>query len=156
VKKNQKFLIAGVVIVLAISYLVYVGVKESGVYFLTVTELKSDSRPDNGRGVRVSGVVIDGSIEEETMNLILRFKVMDEEGGTEDNYLNVYYKGVKPDSFKADVQVILEGKYSREENLLKATTLLVKCPSRYEGEEVPEEHDYSSAKKGIEDKPGAD
>ena len=52
--------------------------------------------------------------------------------------LTLLTKEFKPDSFKADVQVILEGKYTPEGNLFKATTLLVKCPSRYEGEVAPE------------------
>jgi len=150
-KKTQKFLIAGIVIVSAISYLVYVGVKESGVYFVTVAELKTSEKVKDGEGLRMSGSVIEGSIEEETKNLILKFRVKDEEGD-DGAFVNVYYKGVKPDSFKADVQVILEGKYDRAENLFKATTLLVKCPSRYEGETPPEEHDYSYDKKELGDK----
>ena len=160
-KKTQKFLIAGIVIATAISYLIYVGVKESGVYFMTVTELKTSTLLKEGEGLRISGSVIEGSITQETKELILRFKVRDEdeEGGEkgDDNiFVNVYYKGVKPDSFKADVQVILEGKYNKAENLFKATTLLVKCPSRYEGETPPEEHDYSTGGKKLDDEPAVE
>ena len=75
------------------------------------------------------------------------------EKGDDNIFVNVYYKGVKPDSFKADVQVILEGKYNKAENLFKATTLLVKCPSRYEGETPPEDHDYSTDEKKLDDEP---
>jgi len=152
VKKTQKFLIAGIVIATAISYLIYVGVKESGVYFVTVDELKTSAKVKDDEGLRMSGSVIEGSIEEETKNLILKFRVKDEEGN-DDNFVNVYYKGVKPDSFKADVQVILEGKYNRAENLFRATTLLVKCPSRYEGETPPEDHDYNYGKNKLDDAP---
>ncbi len=160
-KKTQKFLIAGIVIASAISYLIYVGVKESGVYFMTVSELKTSTMLKEGEGLRISGSVIEGSITQETKELILRFKIRDEdeEGGEkgDDNiFVNVYYKGVKPDSFKADVQVILEGKYNKAENLFKATTLLVKCPSRYEGETPPEEHDYSTGGKRLDDEPAVE
>lgn len=137
VKKNQKFLLAGGVIVIAITYLIYMGVKESGVYFMTVAELKTSPQSLSGEGVRVSGSVIDGSIENLAKELVLKFRIKDEDGPV-DNFINVFYKGIKPDSFKAGVQVILEGKYNSGENLLKATTLLVKCPSRYEGEDTPE------------------
>lgn len=150
-KKTQKFLIAGIVIATAISYLIYVGVKESGVYFLTVAELKTSPNVREGQGLRISGSVIEGSIEEQGKEMTLKFKIRDEEGqGSE--FVNVYYKGVKPDSFKADVQVILEGKYNKAENLFKATTLLVKCPSRYEGETPPEGHDYDYGKKKLDEK----
>ncbi len=144
-KKSQKFLIAGIVIVAAIGALIYVGIKESGVYYMTVSELSSKGSSVDGQGMRISGAVVEGSIEEEKQKLIIRFKVKDEEG-TDDKFVNVYFKGVKPDSFKADVQVILEGKYESANNLFKATTLLVKCPSRYEGEVPSEDHDYSYGK----------
>ena len=140
-KKNHKFLIAGVVIVLAITSLVFMGVKESGMYFMTVTELKTKGTRTPDEGIRISGNVVEGSIDNIAKELVLKFKVKDEEEGDDNNYVNVYYEGVKPDSFKADVQVILEGKYNSGENLFKASTLLVKCPSRYEGEVVPEDYD---------------
>ncbi len=139
-KKNRKFLIAGIVIVSAISFLIYMGVKGSGMYFMTVAELKAQQRPTTAnQGVRMSGSVLKGSIVEEPQELILKFKVIDEEG-PENIFVNIYYKGVKPDSFKEEVQVILEGKYNVAGNLFKATTLLVKCPSRYEGEVPPEDY----------------
>ncbi len=140
-KKNHKFLIAGVVIVLAITSLVFVGVKESGMYFMTVTELKTKGTRTPDEGVRISGSVIEGSIDNIARELVLKFRVKDDEEGDDKNYVNVYYEGVKPDSFKADVQVILEGKYNSGKNLFNASTLLVKCPSRYEGEVVPEGYD---------------
>jgi len=131
-----------------------VGIKESGVYYMTIAELKSSGTAMSGQGLRVSGNVVNGSIEDIAKELILKFRVKDEEG-PDNVFVNVFYKGVKPDSFKEDVQVILEGKYDSARNLLTATTLLVKCPSRYEGEAPPEDHDYSNKKKRLEVKPGA-
>ena len=92
-KKNGKFLVAGVVVALAIIYLVYMGVQESGVYFMTVAELKADQSKVAGQGVRMSGSVIEGSIEDKTTELILNFKVKDEEGD-DNTFINVTYKGV--------------------------------------------------------------
>ena len=155
-KKSKKFLVAGIVIIAAIGALIYMGIKESGVYYMTIAELKSKGTAAEGQGLRLSGNVIEGSIEENNQELLLRFKVKDE-GAGDDQFVNVYYKGVKPDSFKADVQVILEGKYESSKNQFKATTLLVKCPSRYEGEVPPEEHDYSYGKdkeKRLDDNAG--
>ena len=135
---------AGIIVVVAIIYLVFMGVKESGVYFMTVAELKADQSLLAGEGVRISGTVIDGSIENDVRNLILNFNVKDEDG-PDSSFVRVTYEDVKPDSFKADVQVILEGKYDAAKNHFKATTLLVKCPSRYEGEVPPA--DYKPSRK---------
>lgn len=143
-KKSKKFLVAGVIIGLAIVYLIFMGVKESGVYFMTVAELKTTQLTKAGEGVRISGTIMDGSIDDKVKDLTLNFKIKDEDG-PEDNFVNVTYKGVKPDSFKAGVQAILEGKYDPSNNLFRATTLLVKCPSRYEGEVPPP--DYTPGKK---------
>ncbi len=149
-KKNHKFMVAAVVIIIAIGYLVFIGIKESGVYFMTVAELKA--RPDSQAedGVRISGSVIEDSIEYVNDKMLLTFKAKDEESDDND-YVNVMYKGVKPDSFKADAQVILEGKYSIDENLFRATTLLVKCPSRYEEETPPPDYNLKEHKKIIVD-----
>ncbi len=154
-KKNQKFLVAGIIIVAAIIYLVFMGVKESSVYFMTVAELKADHSRLAGEGVRISGTVIDGSIEDDVRNLTLNFNAKDEDG-PDSSFVRVTYKGVKPDSFKPDVQVILEGKYDAENNLFKATTLLVKCPSRYEGEVPPPDYKPGSKVDAVEGIKNAD
>lgn len=134
-KKNHKFAIAGVIIFLTIIALVYTAFKQSSVYYMTVTELKSKGGSLTGQGLRASGQAKDGTIKYDSEKLILDFDISEKE--SPDNIIHVTYKGIKPDSFKADVEVILEGKYDPNENLFKATTLLVKCPSRYEGKTPP-------------------
>lgn len=140
-------MIAGIVIILAIVYLIYMGVKESGVYYMNIAELKAKGASSQGQGLRISGSVLEGSVEELPKELVLKFKVIDEDGD-KSNFVNVRYKGIKPDSFKEDVQVILEGKYNFGENLFRATTLLVKCPSRYEGEIPPQDYKHPGTKEG--------
>ena len=135
-KKSHKFAIAGVVIFLTIVALVYTAFQQSSVYYMTVSELKSKGDSVIGQGLRASGTVKDGAIKYDSEKLILDFDIF-EENGSPDNVVHVTYKGIKPDSFKANVNVILEGKYNPQENIFKATTLLVKCPSRYEGKEPP-------------------
>lgn len=134
-KKNHKFAIAGVIIFLTIIALVYTAFKQSSVYYMTVPELKSKGGSVTGQGLRASGQAKDGTIKYDSEKLILDFDVFEKE--SPDNIIHVTYKGIKPDSFKADVEVILEGKYDPNENLFNATTLLVKCPSRYEGKTPP-------------------
>lgn len=135
-KKSHKFAVAGAVIFLTIIALVYTAFQQSSVYYMTVPELKEKGDSVIGQGLRASGTVKDGTIKYDSEKLILDFDIF-EETKTPDNIIHVTYKGIKPDSFKANVNVILEGKYNPQENLFKATTLLVKCPSRYEGKEPP-------------------
>lgn len=112
---------------------------------MNVRELKARDTSRDDEGVSLIGNVVGDSIDYSAHELILKFKLVDEDG-PEDVFVNVIYKDVKPDSFTADVQVIMEGKYNPAENLFTATSLLVKCPSRYEGEEAPEDYDIKSHK----------
>lgn len=145
-KKSHKFAIAGAVIFLTIVALVYTAFKQSSVYYMTVPELKSKGNSVTGQGLRASGQVKDGTINYDSEKLILNFDVFEKE--SPDNIVHVTYKGIKPDSFKADVEVILEGKYDSQENLFKAKTLLVKCPSRYEGKTPPPGYKHEQPNEG--------
>lgn len=146
-KKSHKFAIAGVVILMTIVALVYTALKQSSVYYMTVPELKSKGESVVGQGIRASGQVKDGSINYDSAKLVLNFDVFEKDNPSE--IIHVSYNGIKPDSFKADVQVILEGKYDPKANLMKATTLLVKCPSRYEGKTPPPGYKHEEkAKEG--------
>lgn len=145
-KKNHKFALAGAVIFLTIGVLIYTAFKQSSVYYMTVPELKSKGSSVIGQGLRASGQVKEGTIHYDSEKLILKFDIF--ETGIPTELIHVTYKGIKPDAFKADVQVILEGKYNPDETLFKATTLLVKCPSRYEGQTPPPGYDHEKPKEG--------
>jgi cytochrome c-type biogenesis protein CcmE len=146
-KKSHKFVFAGVVISLTIASLVYTALKQSSVYYMTVPELKSKGSSVEGQGLRASGTVKDGTISYDSEKLILNFDVF-EENGSPDNIVHVTYKGIKPDSFKANVNVIIEGKYDPNGNLFKAKTLLVKCPSKYEGKTPPRGYKHPEPTEG--------
>ena len=68
-KGKIKFIIALLVIALTVSYLVYGGVKDTMVYYLTVQELKNQVPSVYDSRVRVSGKVVPGTI------------IKDQEGG---------------------------------------------------------------------------
>jgi len=128
-KGKLKFIIAIAVIALAVSYLVYGGVKETMVYYLTVKELKTRVPSVYGERVRVSGKVLPGSIKHGPDGS-LEFTIYD--GG--DN-VNVAYAGIVPDIFKDDVEAVVEGQYGRD-NVFSADVLLAKCPTKYESTEA--------------------
>ena len=124
--KKTKFIVGGVVIVLAIVYLIYTGVQSSAAYFLTVDELYAKGETMHNRTVRVSGKVDEATIGFNNRDLILAFDVTSESG----ERLHVIFNGPKPDQMREGADAILEGKYDGQ--TFTAQSLLLKCPSRYE------------------------
>ncbi len=59
---------------------------------------------------------------------ILRFEMQDDK----DNKATVEFIGAKPNNFDIAPMVVIKGKFSGE--VFKATEILTKCPSKYEGE----------------------
>lgn len=124
-KGKIKFIVAIVVIALTVSYLVYGGVKDTMVYYLTVEELKAQVPEVYESRVRVSGTVVPGSIIKEN-NGLLEFQITD---GAQT--IDVEYEGIIPDIFADDVEAVVEGQYAKND-IFEADTLLAKCPTKYE------------------------
>lgn len=123
--KQKRFLIAGIVVLLAIGYLIYAAVQSTMMLALTVSQLRDMGATVYGEQLRVSGRVVEGSIKADSKNLVLAFRVTDDR-----QELPVVYRGVVPDAFKAGADVVLEGKYTPE-GVFEANDLLAKCPSKY-------------------------
>jgi cytochrome c-type biogenesis protein CcmE len=120
-----KFIIAIGAIAIALTYLVYGGVKDTMVYYLTVEELNGRIPFVYGETVRVSGTVVPGSIKKD-LDGSLEFKITDDKQS-----INVKYKGIIPDIFRDGVQAVVEGSYTPE-SVFQAKVLLAKCPTKYE------------------------
>ena len=123
--RKKKFLIGGTIVFLAIGYLAYVGFMDSATYYYTVSELKGMGSSIHGNSVRVSGQVAPGSIEQEPVNLTMRFTIIEGEES-----LPVVYRGAVPDAFKVGNDVVVDGNLSSS-GIFQANTILVKCPSKY-------------------------
>jgi cytochrome c-type biogenesis protein CcmE len=129
---KMKIPLAVTAILLAMGYLMYTGISDTGVYYRTVSEVLDQASIFDGQSLRISGEVVDGTIQYDQDNLTLSFSVRDTENDRVT--MRATYQGVMPDAFKEDVEVILEGSYSQYDNLFNATILLAKCPSKYEAE----------------------
>jgi cytochrome c-type biogenesis protein CcmE len=129
---KMKIPLAVTAILLAMGYLMYTGISDTGVYYRTVSEVLDQASIFDGQSLRISGEVVDGTIRYDQDNLTLSFSVRDTENDRVT--MRATYQGVMPDAFKEDVEVILEGSYSQYDNLFNATILLAKCPSKYEAE----------------------
>ncbi len=128
-KKKVKFIIGGIIIAVAITYLVYSGIQTAGLYYLTVSEIKNEGTIAYGQSVRVNGDVLDGSIQWDSQEGTLRFIISDGE-----NELPIIYRGVAPDTFRGGAEVVVEGEYTPE-NIFEADKIMAKCPSKYEAQE---------------------
>ena len=132
-KPGTKFLIGALVIVAGVVGLIVTGVKETGVYFLTPTELVNRTTSDptfHDVGIKVGAKVVPGSVKRDQAARTIDFRVTD--GANE---FPVTYTGIVPDTFTdaSNIEVIVSGKYGRD-GIFHATEVLAKCGSRYESE----------------------
>lgn len=135
--KNGRFVVGLVGVALVVSYLMWTGVSETMVYYLTPTELlaKVESDPSfRDMGVKVSGRVVPGTYQRVEGELLHSFMVRDL--ADESSTFPVEYRNALPDTFTDEVEVVLEGRL-RPDGVFEANTLLTKCGSRYEAS--PEE-----------------
>ena len=122
--KQIKFIIGGVIIAITAGYLIYSAAQGSAAYYMTVSEVRALG--PQTRNVRVSGLIVDGSVVWEPRDLLLQFEMVDE-GGT----LPVSYTGARPDMFKDGAELVVEGQLGAD-GVFQASTLILKCPSKYE------------------------
>lgn len=130
---RTKFLLGAMVIVVSVVFLIATGVKETGTYFLTPTELTQKVQADPtfyDVGIKVGARVVRGSIHRDDAVQRVDFEVTDGQ-----NQFPVTYTGIVPDTFTDanDIEVIVEGKYGKD-GVFRATEVLAKCGSRYEAE----------------------
>ncbi len=124
--KKTKFIVGGVLITLAIAYLIYAGLASNAAYFYTVDELYAKGEAMENRTVRVAGQVDAATIDFNNRDLLLAFDVTSESG----QRMAVIFNGPKPDQMREGAEAIIEGKYDGQ--TFTAQSLLLKCPSRYE------------------------
>lgn len=127
-RASHKVLFAGVLVVGTVGFLMASGIKETGVYFLTPTELSAKISADpsfHDVGVKMGAKVVSGTIERDVASQTIRFRVTDGQVT-----YPVVYRGLAPDTFTDDVDVVVEGRL-QPDGTFQATTLLAKCGSRY-------------------------
>lgn len=123
--RRRRFLFAVLIVVAAIGGLIYMGVRGSSMYYMTVAELKAQADTVYGDKIRLGATVLDGSIQSGPDG-VTNFVVTD---GA--NTLPVSYGGSLPDTFEDGAEVVLQGKMTPS-GTFEASSLLAKCPSKYE------------------------
>lgn len=126
---NRKLMVAGVVLILAVGFLIYNAMDGSAAFYMTVTELESGGTTLQGEKVRVGGNVVDGTIVRGDIGEEIRFDVTDGE-----SEIAMVYNGDIPDIFTDHAEVIATGTIGPD-GVFVAEELLTKCPSRFEADE---------------------
>ena len=126
---RKRYFIGGGILAVAVSLLVYTSLGGAVSYYLTVSELLDKGSELYGERIRVAGKVVNNSIEWDADTLELRFVIT--EGNAD---LLVVYGGARPSGLKEDSNVLVEGEY-RSDNTFQASTIILKCPSKYEPQE---------------------
>ena len=121
---RRKFLAGGVLIALALAYMIYSGVTQAAVYFVTPSELLA--APVAGKAYRLGGLVAPGSLAWEPTSLALSFALTDGK-----SRVPVRHKGTPPDLFGESRGAIVEGSWTPD-GYFKATVIMAKHSEDYQ------------------------
>ena len=92
--RRLKLLVGAVVIAACVGYLIYGGIQETIVYFVTPSELHAKGSSAYGKSLRLGGLVKEGSWSKEAGTLFHRFELVDET-----SMVQVAFRGIPPDLF---------------------------------------------------------
>lgn len=126
---GMKFTLGAVLIVGSVGYLMASGLKQTGQYFLTPSELSQKLAADPtfyDVGMRLGARVVPGSVDRDVARQTISFRVTDGSAT-----YPVVYRGIAPDTFNDSVEVVVEGRLQKD-GIIHATDVLAKCGSRYE------------------------
>jgi cytochrome c-type biogenesis protein CcmE len=146
-KKSErwKFMLGGLLILVAIAYLVYTSTISGARFFITVDEVVTDSSY-LGQPVRITGAVLGDTIQYEAETGSLSFTIVHIPREFEDlaqalhdavidpsrSQLHIVMENITmPDLLQHEAQAILTGSLDADGNF-HATELNLKCPTRFE------------------------
>jgi cytochrome c-type biogenesis protein CcmE len=137
--RTRRFLIGGLVILAALVYLIYGGMRQAMVYFVTPSEIKAQETKSPGKFLRVGGMVVKGSLHRNSDGLTYRFQLTDGNA-----IIPIYFHGVPPDLFGDGKGAVVEGKIGKD-GLFVATTIMAKHAEEYS----PAEHGKPGSPRGF-------
>jgi cytochrome c-type biogenesis protein CcmE len=145
--RRLKLLVGAIVIAACVGYLIYGGIQETIVYFVTPSELHAKGSSAYGKSLRLGGLVKEGSWSKEAGTLFHRFELVDET-----SMVQVAFRGIPPDLFGEGRGALVEGSYGPD-GVFQAKTILAKHSEEYtsaedHGSKDAREMMYNSTIKG--------
>jgi cytochrome c-type biogenesis protein CcmE len=131
-RKQLKFVVGSMVIILTLAYLAYSGYQDSKSYFQTVPELYAMKDAAYGVRTQVSGDVVAGSIARSTDGKVVDFVI-----GPQPQTLKIRYVGKDPlpDTLIDRATAVASGSLGRD-GVFTANQITAKCASKYEKEKA--------------------
>jgi len=121
--RRAKFVAGGAVILAALAYLVYAGINQSVVYFVTPSELQA--APVSGKAYRLGGMVQAGTVKWNPKNVELEFALSDRQAT-----VLVKHKGTPPDLFAEGRGAVVEGTWTPD-GYFRASLIMAKHSEEY-------------------------
>ena len=138
-----RFVILGVVVVLAVGFMVFAAFPGNTQYFLTVDEFVAGEQYHDGQMLRVSGKLVQESFTREEGSTQSYFRLTSEIGDSNPQ-VTASYLGVMPDLFfNPHSEIVLEGRYTPEQ-VFETDNILVKCPSKYQALEEQQQQEQQT------------
>ena len=138
---KPKFIVGGLVILAALGYMIYAGVTQSALYFVTPSELKA--APVIGKSYRLGGLVARGTLTWDARTLDLAFTLTDGQAS-----IPVRHKGTAPDLFGEGRGAVVEGTLTTD-GYVKATQILAKHSEEYQAPHDTKEAGYKELIKTL-------
>ena len=103
-------------------------------YFKHVDEVMVDRTAWEGKPMQLHGYVVPGSILVKQSTLEYKFKVQNNpaRSGEAGHVVEASYKGIVPDTFKDEAEVVLRGRLTSDGFHTDPNGVVAKCPSKYE------------------------
>jgi cytochrome c-type biogenesis protein CcmE len=136
-------ILAGLVVLGAITALVLNAFHGNLVFFFSPTEVAAGQAPKD-RTFRVGGLVKEGTLRRQADGVTLTFVVTDTE-----KELPVRYKGILPDLFREGKGAVVQGRIG-DDGVFAATEVLAKHDENYTPPEVAQAVDDARKRKAIE------
>ena len=123
-----RWVIGGLLLAAAFSYLGFLGFQGSTVYYLTVSETVSRGEQATSETLRVSGKLVPESFRREVGSTVAAFTLVDPKTG---QILSMVHDGVVPDLFFSEhSEIVAEGSLDPE-GVFHSDLIIVKCPTKY-------------------------
>lgn len=116
--------LGGLLIAAVLAFLVYQGISNNLVYYITPSELLAKGASADGQSLRLGGQVRPGSVRWNPRTQALAFILQDPKG-----WVRVTSHGLPPSMFRPGIGVVVEGTYAH--HFFSATNLMIKHGSNY-------------------------
>ena len=123
--RPRKFLVGGGLIAVVLAGLVFTGIRQSVVYFVTPSELRA-ATGTAGKAYRLGGMVAQGSLKKEPVTLQHEFLLTDGKAA-----VPVRFRGIPPDLFSEGRGAVVEGTVAPDGTFV-ASTIMAKHSEEYQ------------------------